>query len=301
MKTVKFANEVRLKNFQHLEVEVIPELNTAWLYFNAKPRSCFTLTLLQELQEFQNILSQQQGKLPCDNDLIDIQYNVISSKHSVFSFGGDLDYFIQCIEKQDREGLKLYARKSIDAVYFNHIGREHDLTTISLVHGNALGGGFEAALSSHVIIAENQAEMGLPEVLFNLFPGMGAYQFISQKGGAALAEKMILSGRLYSAEELQEMKIVDVLAEDGEGRSTVHGWIRNNRKRQNTMNALRKVKQRVNPVDYKELQEIGEIWVDAAFNISEKDLRTMGRLVRSQSKHSRLEDQSQVKEQRLFR
>ena len=52
-------------------------------------------------------------------------------------------------------------------------------TTISLVQGDALGGGFEAALCGDIIIAEKQARFGFPEVLFNLFPGMGAYNSCS--------------------------------------------------------------------------------------------------------------------------
>ena len=44
------------------------------------------------------------------------------------------------------------------------------LTKIVLVQGDALGGGFECALASDVIVAEESAQMGLPEILFNLFP-----------------------------------------------------------------------------------------------------------------------------------
>jgi len=51
------------------------------------------------------------------------------------------------------------------------------LTTISLAQGDALGGGFEAALSCSVIIAERRARFGFPEVMFNLFPGMGPTAF----------------------------------------------------------------------------------------------------------------------------
>ena len=49
-------------------------------------------------------------------------------------------------------------------------------TTISLVQGDALGGGFEAALAGDVVIAEKSAQFGFPEVMFNLFPGNGGIQ-----------------------------------------------------------------------------------------------------------------------------
>ena len=84
-------------------------------------------------------------------------------------------------------------------------------------------------------------------------------------------------------------EIVDVLVEDGDGVVAVNSYIRANRKRRRTMTAIKKVHQLVNPVDYQQLLEIGDIWVDAAFDISEKDLRTMSRLVRSQHKFAEQE------------
>ncbi len=95
---------------------------------------------------------------------------------------------------------------------------------------------------------------------------------------------MMLSGRLYSAEELYKMGVIDVLAEDGEGETAVNSFIRANRNRQNSFQAIRKVRQCVNPVDYQQLIDICDIWVEAALNLSEKDKRTMMRLVRSQQR-----------------
>ena len=57
-------------------------------------------------------------------------------------------------------------------MYGNSAAFHTPLITIALVQGDALGGGFECALSFDVLIAERSAKMGLPEVLFNLFPGM---------------------------------------------------------------------------------------------------------------------------------
>lgn len=294
MNKIRYTNEILFKNFEQLEIRVVPYQKTVWLYFDPEPRSCFTLTLLMELDKFQTILKHNDGRLPCNGELIEIDFNVITSRHPVFSFGGDLDYFIKCISNKDRDKLKTYARKAIDAVYFNHIGRELDITTISLIHGNALGGGFEAALSSHVLIAERQAEMGLPEVLFNLFPGMGAYNLLTKRLSPIVAERMITSGRLYSAEELYHMGIIDILAEDGAGESVVNDFIHAKCNRQNTFKSLNKIRQRVDPLDYQQLQEIGEIWVDAAFNLTEKELRLMNRLVSGQNRFSPHKDYIQT-------
>jgi len=301
MKTLIYANEVRFNQYKHLEIRVVPENKSVWVYLNAVPRACITTTLLQELREFQSQLIQHEGRLPWEGQLVDIEYHVVTSRHPVFSFGGDLDYFLQCLERNDREALRKYARDCIDTMYPNYTGFDSDITTISLVHGNALGGGFEAALSSHIVIAERHAAMGLPEVLFNLFPGMGAYNLLSQRVNPATAEKMMLSGRLYSAEELFSMGIVDALADDGEGVAAVNSYISSDRKRRNARLAISKVRQRVNPVDYQELLDICDIWVDAAFKLDERDIRTMSRLVRSQLRYAESDTDLSNENERQYR
>lgn len=286
MSTIRYSSEVSFQNFKHLEVQIDPEQRAVWLYLNSQPRACFTVKLLEELKKFQSILKHNEGKLSFEGQLIDIEFSIFTSRHPVFSFGGDLELFINCIGNKDREALRDYAKLCIDGLYANHIGRDLNLTTISLIHGNALGGGFECALSGHVLIAEKSAEMGFPEVLFNLFPGMGAFNLLTKRVSPATAEKMMTCGRLYSAEELYSMGIVDHLVEDGEGKAAVDSYIRANKKRIPTMSALQKVHQLVNPVDYQQLLDIADIWVDCAFEIQEKDLRTMSRLVRGQHKFS---------------
>ena len=93
-----------------------------------------------------------------------------------------------------------------------------------------MGGGFETALSSDVVIAEKSARLGFPEILFNLFPGMGAYSLLERRVGMRVAEELILSGKMMPAYKLHEMGVVDVLAPNGQGESTVRKWIADNAK-----------------------------------------------------------------------
>jgi DSF synthase len=160
------------------------------------------------------------------------------------------------------------------------------MTTLSLVQGEALGGGFETALASNVIIAERRSRMGLPEILFNLFPGMGAYSLLSRRVGMKRAEEMIFSGRIYTAAELHEMGVVDVLVEDGTGETAVYDYIRRNERHRNGMQALFNCRQHLNPISYDELLNITNIWIDAALRLEDKDLKLMSRLGRSQLKRA---------------
>ena len=95
------------------------------------------------------------------------------------------------------------------------------IITIALIQGDALGGGFEFALSCDYIVAEKQAKLGFPEILFNLFPGMGAYTFLSRRVGVAKTEEMLRTGQIYSAEELHALGIVDFLVEEAQGEAKV--------------------------------------------------------------------------------
>ena len=55
-----------------------------------------------------------------------------------------------------------------------------------------------------MLIAERGAKMGFPEMLFNLFPGMGAYSLVARKAGPRVAEDLILNARVLPAEKMHE-------------------------------------------------------------------------------------------------
>jgi DSF synthase len=128
--------------------------------------------------------------------------------------------------------------------------------------------------------------MGLPEILFNLFPGAGAYSLLSRRVGIRRAEEMIFSGRIYTAAELHEMGVVDVVVEDGMGEMEVYNYIRSNDRRRNGMQAVFSCRQFLNPVSYDELLNIANLWVDTALRLEEKELKLMSRLGRSQLKRA---------------
>ncbi|WP_438971581.1 crotonase/enoyl-CoA hydratase family protein [Methylophaga sp.] len=259
-----------------------------WLYMHALPRPCFSHALLDEITVFiENMKNEMQQSNQSKYD-----YLVVASKvENVFNLGGDLDLFTQLIEQKDRAALLEYAVKGIDLVYHNHRHFDLDMTTISLIQGDALGGGFEAALSSNVIIAEKGVKMGLPEVLFNLFPGMGAYSLLSRKIGSKAAERMILSGKVYTAEEMFDLGVIDILAEPGEGDLAVYRYVDAGKRSNNTRKAMRNVLDVCNPITYEEMYAIGEIWADAALELTTKDLKMMARLIKRQTVRSETSSQ----------
>jgi DSF synthase len=281
LQAVRSTLQAQQNPYTQLTTYFDPHSQVAWGYMHAEPRPCFTPTLLLDLLAWCHSLAAQ-----IDNpDEPDVRYMVTASSHpGVFNYGGDLNRFAELIAAGDRDRLAQYAKACIEPLYLNavHLNRP-GLKTISLVQGDALGGGFECALSGNVLIAERGCKLGFPEILFNLFPGMGALSLLGRRIGYQKAEQMILSGRLYLAEELHALGVVDVLAEPGEGEAAVHEYIRREARARNGALALRCARNEIQPISYAELTRVTEIWVDAALRIETKDLRMMERLAARQT------------------
>ncbi|MEZ5542088.1 MAG: crotonase/enoyl-CoA hydratase family protein [Pseudomonadota bacterium] len=276
----QLQDDITLPCYSTLEIQYDGEQRLAWYRMDVRPRLCCTPTLIGEMQQWYDALTSSA-------QLADVRYIALASAvPGVFNLGGDLNLFLDLIRNGDRHGLQYYATSCIDTLYRHYTHLDRDITTITLVQGDALGGGMEFALSSDVLVAERSAKMGMPEILFNLFPGMGAYSFLSRKVGEVQAERMILGGCLYSAEQLYEMGIVHVLAEDGQGEQAVLDYVRKEERAANGYRSFRRAKAHCNPVSYAELEAITTAWVDAALRLEEHNLRMMERLVSRQSARS---------------
>ena len=86
---------------------------------------------------------------------------------------------------------------------------------VAALHGTALGGGFEVALTAHYRIAVPSAKCGLPEIKLGLIPGAGGTQRLPRLVGVEKALDVILSGTPFGAREAKEWGVVDELAEEG--------------------------------------------------------------------------------------
>jgi len=277
-------------HFQQLEMRFDAEYGVMWHFMKPKPRPVFNVQLLAELRAFHGSIEQQGGVTWDNGEERRIRYLVLGSKApGVYNLGGDLTLFREAITKKDREKLMEYGRRCIDNIYPWSRNLDLPLTTVALVEGDALGGGFECALSASVLVAEESTRMGFPEVLFNLFPGMGAYSFLARKIGRRAAEELICGGNLYTGRQLYDMGVVDVLAPDGAGEAAVYSFIRKHAKAGNGRRAIEMVRREIEPVTREELMRVVEIWADAALRLTDRDLKMMDRIVRAQNKGTELE------------
>jgi 3-hydroxyacyl-CoA dehydrogenase len=97
---------------------------------------------------------------------------------------------------------------------------------IAALHGTALGGGFEVALTAHYRIAVPSAKCGLPEIKLGLIPGAGGTQRLPRLIGVEKALDVILSGTPFGAREAKEWGVVDELAEEGKLRESAIAFAR---------------------------------------------------------------------------
>lgn len=257
-----------------------------WMHMHAHlahvpGRPCFSSNLLDDLLLEQAAIRRRVVEREAESPFL-----VLVSDSDVFNLGGDLELFCELIRRRDRTALLDYARRCIHCAYGFNSGLQEDVHCVALVQGNALGGGFEVALSCHTIVAEEGALMGLPEVLFDLFPGMGAYSFMCQRISPRQAERIMLEGDLHTAEELKEIGLVDHVVPRGQGLEMVEQVIRAGKRIPHAWKAVQQAKRGATAPSFEELMRITEIWVDTALQLGEKSLRTMERLVRAQDRRS---------------
>lgn len=272
---------------RQLEVSFDLELGTLWVFMRPEGVPCFNSELLAELLAFNRAINTNQGKVIVDGAPVRVQYYVLASRApGVFNYGGDLAMFAQLAQAGRREELLRYATLCVDNLHQQTMSFNQPIITLALVQGAALGGGFEAVLANQVIIAERSSTFGFPEILFNLFPGMGAYTFLARLLSARRAEAMIASGATYTAAELAELGVVDVVADDGEGAAAASRFMRDSLRRYNGYSALLQVRRELFPISRDELMRVSTIWVDAVLQLKSQDIRIMQRLAKVQKKRN---------------
>jgi len=274
--------------YKTIRLEWTSELRMLRVRTCVKPIQCYSLAAMGELQQMLSDITANPGLLR--------HFVMTSDVPRVFNFGGDLALFVLLVRAGDIESLKLYGQRCVDLVWWMENAANLGIHTTVLSQGDTLGGGLESVLPFHKIIFEKSAQAGFPEVLFNLFPGMGAWDFTIRRAGFAVANEMILSGRLYSADELLYRRVIDVVCEDGEGEQAIERVLRDvDPRHRGTVAALRAQKVAA-PIHYDNLMAIVDQWAESALGLTDRDLRLMERLARAQARKAGGADEGAVEE-----
>ncbi|GGR99162.1 enoyl-CoA hydratase [Streptomyces humidus] len=142
----------------------------------------------------------------------EVRVVVLTSTHErAFCVGADLK------ERNSLSDAELVRQRPLARGAYTGV-LELPVPTVAAVHGFALGGGFELALSCDLIVADGTAVVGLPEVSVGVIPGGGGTQLLPRRVGAARAAELVFTARRVAAAEARELGLVDVLVEEGRDR-----------------------------------------------------------------------------------
>ncbi|MHC9085035.1 crotonase/enoyl-CoA hydratase family protein [Luteimonas sp. RIT-PG2_3] len=258
---------------------------TLWVNFGPEPTTGVHNFTPDLLAEFQKLIGDM--KIPAGAAGRGVghppPYAVIQSSHpTYFSQGGDLRFFLSCIQRRDAEKLREYSMTCLDAIHAWSTSFKSDMTTISLVQGRALGGGFELALSADYIIAEEQSDFGFPEIMFGLFPCTGAMSLLCERVSPRQAERMMTQKKMYKAGELLEMGIIDEVCKQGSGELAVERFIQQHASRRKSRMKMRQASHRRASLDYAEGRQVVNDWVEVAMQLGPDEIRAMEMLIMMQ-------------------
>jgi len=277
---MKGAEARRLFKLEQLEVNWEEKTGALWTFMRPRGRPSYNPDFLEDFHAWQRGIVAMFADRPSD-----IQYLLLGSHTpGVFSLGGDLHHFLAKIAARDRQALVDYGESCVRILHRNMATLGLPMITIGLAQGDALGGGFESLLSFNIVIAERGAKFGFPETMFGLFPGMGAYSLVARRTSAAFAEEMMLSGRIYSADEMKAAGLVHIVCEPGQGIEAARDYMQKNKRRHAGARGIFKAGHVVNPVSLDELDAIVQLWADSCLQLRERDLKVMQRLVAAQDK-----------------
>jgi DSF synthase len=262
-----------------LELAYEPEIRTLWLTLKPEPKPVFTLPIITSVQKVQRSII----KLWQDSPERPIQFFAYRGTGPLFSLGGDLDYYLECLARNDRDGLAEYAARATDVIRLNSNGLKSMVVTLATVHAKALGGGIDPARACNVMIGEEQATFSYPEINYNHFP-ISAVPILSRHTGPIEAERILLSGMEYSAREFRERGALDEVVPNGTGQDAVRDYAKRCLPTQRARVALfAAFSRRAGALDA-DLAEAAEAWVDHIFNLRPIEISKLQRIAHAQER-----------------
>lgn len=244
-----------------------------------------SLDLLNEMRSLLDGVKAGGGYWHHDGDMVPLHYVVVRSHDPLYyNQGGDLAYFRECIRRKDWESLRAYSLLCADLMFEAATAASGSVTSVALVQGRALGGGFENALNADHLIAEAHSTFSFPEISFGLFPCSGAMSLLARRIGPWRAERMMTNPRVFGATELFDMGVIDEICPSGQGEQQVRRFIAQHSRQRAARQMVQRSRQRLAPPDRDELYRICEEWTELAKALTPQQLRVMDMLVMLQSR-----------------
>lgn len=259
-----------------------PEIETLWLTIKPEPKPVFTLPLLTSVGKVQRAVHDLWVHATRRADA-PVKFLAYRAEGPVFTLGGDLDFYLDCLATNDRAGLNEYARLSAEGACWNASGLQGAAITLSTIHAKAIGGGIDAPRSCNVMIAEEQASFVYPEVRFNHFP-ITAVAILSRRMGPVEAQRMLMSGAEYTAAEFEARGGLDAVVPEGEGEA----WIRRYAAETLPMFSARRALftafyRRAGRLE-EELAPMADLWSDCMLRLTPNEISRLQRIAQTQER-----------------
>jgi len=190
-------------SYRHIAAEIKDGLGTITL--NRPPVNILNIAMMEEIND---VLENWRGKK-------DLKVILFDAKGKCFSTGVDVG-----------EHMGDLANKMI-AVFHGMFRRMDKLgvPTVASVYGSCLGGGCELAVFCDLVIAAEGAKFGQPEIKVGVFPPIAA-QILPRIIGRKAAMELILSGRIFSAQEARQIGLVNRVVTEEELQSATMEFLK---------------------------------------------------------------------------
>ncbi|MBO0905567.1 crotonase/enoyl-CoA hydratase family protein [Jiella sonneratiae] len=250
-----------------------------WIVMHPEPKPVFTLPLVDSVLRVQTALRAMVEA----GEPMPVEVLAFRTAGPVFSLGGDLDFYLDCLARRDGDGLVRYAETACAVIENNLTGLGGRFATVAAVHGRALGGGIDPARACHVMVAEESATFCYPEINYNHFP-IAAAPILARRIGPIEAERILLSGRNFSAFEFQEKGAVDAVVGDGAGAMWVREFCKKSAASRRSRIAIAAAFNRMAPDLASELSAAGAAWVEHMLALGEAEVTRLRRIVSAQER-----------------
>ncbi|MDK1286635.1 enoyl-CoA hydratase-related protein [Pseudoalteromonas umbrosa] len=246
-------------------------LHWATMQLNKAPY--FTKSMLRQLNYF--LLPERETQ----KNIIKV---ISSAKAGVFSLGGDLCSLASVVAQRDEVWLKDYAFIYMTLLHRVLSGAKYNFTSIALVQGRAYGMGMELALCADCVIAEEGALFLYPPEIFHHGLEHVLVRKLQHKSSRCAVMEVMYSNRRFSAKELYELGLVDVLVGTGEGEQAVRALVNRAQACDLGHAELQKYRYQTSMHSFGQLSNAADTWVKHALNGNATQQKYLRRLARMQ-------------------
>lgn len=271
--------EKRVGFLPQVELSYEPGCRLLWITMRPEPKPVVTLPLIESIRNIQLAVWEIWGRSP-ERPIL---FMACRSRGRVYSLGGDLDFYLDCLARNDRAGLQHYADAACDVIRMSRNGLFGSVITLSNVHARIMGGAIDSARSCNIMVAEEGATFCYPEVNYNHYP-IAAVPILSRHAGPVEAERILLSGRDYAAEEFERRGVADAVLPAGEGDDWIRRYCTNGQASHAARIALIAAFNRMAGDIDAELAAAGDAWVSHILTLKPLEISKLQRIAAAQER-----------------